>query len=265
MDSDLTRKAVLVGAVLAVAFVAFSCLLMVRPAGVSSFFGLVQTRAHHKGRSEDSESAEPSGASVSLPCSTLVTDESSLTEVLASAAPDAVICVRRKAGSAAGHVLEGADKILTGAPKQTKLHTTGYSFQDNQGGDNATISCGTIHKTAGGTGTYDNPITVAVPGHAGQGVETPCGTRIYVPRYEKYFLVEDTGATKYSDAHHIDIYVGGEGTSASASKKCMDPVTTEDGSPVAATINPPSGLKVMPGPITHGGKCVVGGSSSESN
>ncbi len=75
--------------------------------------------------------------------------------------------------------------------------------------------------------------------------------------YRRYFIVEDTGATKYSDAHHIDIYVGGEGTSAAASKKCMDPVTTNDGSPIPATINPPARMPVDLGPITGDQGCNV--------
>jgi 3D (Asp-Asp-Asp) domain-containing protein len=161
------------------------------------------------------------------------------------------------ASDAGGAVSGAASKILSGQPKQVTLRTTGYSFQDNQGGDNSTISCGVIHRNAGGSGTYADPITVAVPGHAGQGVETPCGTRIYVPAYQRYFLVEDTGATKF-DTPHIDIYVGGEATSADASKACMDPVTK---SGVPATLNPPPGLPVLAGPITGpGGKCEIPGS-----
>lgn len=158
-------------------------------------------------------------------------------------------------GSAEGAVSGAGSKILTGSPRRIMLHTTGYSFQDNQGGDNATISCGILHKTAGGAGTYQDPTTVAVPGHAGQGTETPCGTRFYVPKYRKYFIVEDTGATKYDDAHHIDIYVGGQDGSKDASYKCQEAVTTEDGSPTPAIVNPPPGEPVQPGPIAQGGGC----------
>jgi len=169
-------------------------------------------------------------------------------------------------GQVAKDVIPGSlTKILrSGQPKQITLHTTGYSFQDNQGGNNSTISCGTIHKNAGGDGTYNDPITAAVPGHAGQGTQIPCGTEIYVPGYQRYIIVEDTGATKYTDAEHTDIYVGGEGTSAAASKKCMDPVTTADGHPIPAIENPPPNEPVDAGPITEpGGQCQVphGGNS----
>jgi 3D (Asp-Asp-Asp) domain-containing protein len=169
-------------------------------------------------------------------------------------------------GQVAKDVIPGSlTKILrSGQPKQITLHTTGYSFQDNQGGNNSTISCSTIHKNAGGDGTYNDPITAAVPGHAGQGTQIPCGTEIYVPGYQRYIIVEDTGATKYTDAEHTDIYVGGEGTSAAASKKCMDPVTTSDGHPIPAIENPPPNEPVDAGPITGpGGQCQVphGGNS----
>lgn len=69
MDSDLTRKAALVGTVLAVAL---SSLLMARPAGMSSFFGLVQNigsvaglgvrPGHHRGRQSGGSVVEGSGA-----------------------------------------------------------------------------------------------------------------------------------------------------------------------------------------------------------
>jgi hypothetical protein len=155
----------------------------------------------------------------------------------------------------------GASKIPTGQPKTITLRTTGYSFQDNTPPNSNTISCPIIHKVASGTGTYDDPISVAVPGHAGQGVETPCGTRIYYKDFRFYGIVEDTGATKF-DTPHTDIYVDGRGFSKSQSDKCMDPVTKDS---VSAIINPPPNLPVRtPGPITEGGSCNVGGGSTGS-
>ena len=155
-----------------------------------------------------------------------------------------------------------ASKILGGQPEETVLHTTGYSFQDNTPPNSNTISCGIIHKVAGGKGTYDDPITVAVPGSGGKGAQIPCGTRIYYKIYRLYGLVEDTGATNYGDAKHTDIYVDGQGISKQASDKCMDPVTTPDGSPTPAILNPPANLPVRAaGPITTANGCDVGGGS----
>jgi len=221
-------------------------------------------RASGGARNSQSTSSDRSGSASSSNSSPTDRGSRSLNTIPSSGASSSAL--GDATTDATGTVSGAASKILHGAPTQTVLHTTGYSFQDNQGGNNATISCGVIHKTAGGTGTYTDPITVAVPGHAGQGTQIPCGTEIYMPDYQRYFIVEDTGATDYTDAKHIDIYVGGEGSSADASQKCMDPVTTSDGSPRKATINPQPGLPVEPGPITGpDGKCEVpsgGGSAS---
>lgn len=74
---------------------------------------------------------------------------------------------------------------------------TGYSYQDNQGGNNAKISCPQVHQQAGGTGTYQDPITVASGGKSGgasaDGVKR--GDRFYIPAVQRYVIVEDTGNT----------------------------------------------------------------------
>jgi 3D (Asp-Asp-Asp) domain-containing protein len=269
----LARRAVTVGvAAAAVLLLVTTTGCVLRHGGmVRGFFGPAPTRSDasdagdsdgggDSGGDSDGEPVDgPQGSGVSARCMVTWTDPSMAAHVdeLLAERPGATICFRRPAvtGSADGAVSGAAGKILTGPPRQIMLHTTGYSFQDNQGGDNATISCGILHKTAGGKGTYDDPTTVAVPGHAGQGTETPCGTRFYVPKYQKYFIVEDTGATKYDDAHHIDIYVGGQDGSKDASYKCQEAVTTEDGSPTPAIVNPLPGRPVRPGPIAQGGGC----------
>jgi hypothetical protein len=53
------------------------------------------------------------------------------------------------------------------------------------------------------------------------------------------------------------------GLPAEAAGRCMDPVTTEDGRPVDAILNPVPGLTVRPGPITQrDGSCNVGTGSA---
>jgi hypothetical protein len=66
----------------------------------------------------------------------------------------------------------------------------------------------------------------------------------------KYVIVEDSGASK-EGARHFDMYVGGQGTSKSASDACMDKITAS----VPAQLNPPAGLLVHPGPITTSTGC----------
>src|ERR1700753_2793166 len=62
---------------------------------------------------------------------------------------------------------------------------TMYGWYDNTPPSDS-ISYPKLHKTAGGTGTYADPIT-----YASDKAETPAGTKIYVPRLQKYFIMED--------------------------------------------------------------------------
>jgi hypothetical protein len=149
-------------------------------------------------------------------------------------------------------------RIRTGEPQDVRIRTTGYSYQDNTPRNSDKISGATIHRVAGGLGTYDDPITVAVPGHSGRGAQLPIGTRVYYKPFQFYGIVEDTGATKFSGTTHTDIWVDGRGFSASQAERCMDPVTKDS---VQAILNPPPGLPTrQPGPITEGEHCNVGGS-----
>lgn len=136
-----------------------------------------------------------------------------------------------------------------GPAKTLTVDVTGYSFADNQGGNNATISMPVIHKTAGGVGTFSDPITAASPGSAGS-TEFPAGTKFYLPTIKRYVIVEDSGASKM-DNPHLDIYVGGEGTSEKDPGGCESRITGT----VQAELNPPPGRPVTAGPIFAGGSC----------
>ena len=142
------------------------------------------------------------------------------------------------------------------AGKQIEL--TGYSFQDNQGGNNAKISCPQIHQQAGGTGTYADPVTVASGGSNGSssadGIK--CGDRFYIASVARYAIVEDTGNTPNKDMPHLDMYVGDDPGST-----CMSKITGT----VTAIPNPPPGLPVMAGPIGKGGSCLIPGGGSGSS
>jgi LysM repeat protein len=146
------------------------------------------------------------------------------------------------------------DVTPTGATKQFKIWLTGYSYQDNTPAGSATVSHPILHKVAGGTGTYADPITVAVPGQ-GSGI-WKAGSRFYLPSVKRYVIVEDTGASPApsGDAGHLDMWVDGQGGSKSESDKCMNQITTQS---AAAIYSPPSSLPVIPGPITQNGKCNI--------
>jgi hypothetical protein len=122
---------------------------------------------------------------------------------------------------------------------QMKAYITGYSYWDNTPPGSMDISNGIVHNKAGGTGTYSDPITIAV-GHTISGgrdtLDYPAGTKFYFPFVQKYVIVEDTcgdGNTPQNGPCHtgyqgypwLDLYVGGDTASKSASNDCMDDLT----------------------------------------
>jgi hypothetical protein len=147
--------------------------------------------------------------------------------------------------------------LAQGPVRNLHIWLTGYSFQDNTPPSSAIVSAPIMHKTAGGTGTYANPITVAVPGHASDGdMAWKGGTRFYLPTVQRYAIVEDSGASPAPSGQdgHLDMWVDGQGGSKSASDSCMDKIT---GAGIPAIMNPPPGKPVIVGPITSNGTCHV--------
>lgn len=125
----------------------------------------------------------------------------------------------------------------TQTPMQVFL--TGYSYWDNTPPGSAQIARPVVHRRAGGTGTYRDPITVAV-GHSKNGISSrmdfPTGTRFYFPRLKKYGIVEDLcgdGPRPQNGPCHIghhgrpwlDIYVGGRSISPAEADRCMRSIT----------------------------------------
>lgn len=132
----------------------------------------------------------------------------------------------------------------TQAEEVVRVYTTGYTFGDNTPADRADISHPVLHQQAGGTGTYDDPITAAV-GHdksSGRSVlDIPAGTRLYFPDFKRYFLVEDTcgdgDAPQNGPCHNlartntsgvkywIDLWLDGRSVGESAAQKCAGRIT----------------------------------------
>lgn len=140
-----------------------------------------------------------------------------------------------------------------GPGERLSVRMTGYSFQDNTPANSNDICCGVVHKKAGGTGTWADPITVAVPGSGGKGMEFPAGTKFYAPTLKRYLIVEDSGATDTS-GYHLDVYVDGQGLPRDASDKCMNTITSDN---VAVIKNPGPGQPVTVGPLTGAGGCRI--------
>lgn len=150
-----------------------------------------------------------------------------------------------------------------------QAYITGYSWFDNTPAGSADISHPVRHQVAGGTGTYEDPITVAV-GHSivdGQDIlDWPAGTKFYVPNLRRYFIVEDScgdGGTPQNGPCHqgypsnastwLDVWVGGAGGTEAQADACMGAITKVS----TAYVNPPSGLPVVAGDIYSPAGCAV--------
>lgn len=154
---------------------------------------------------------------------------------------------------------EGANSV------SMKVFVSGYGWHDNTPPGSAAISHPQIHKKAGGTGTYTNPITVAV-GHSIIGgkdkLDFPAGTIFYIKGLKRYFIVEDTcgdGPRPQDGACHtgypsrakawLDVWIGGKTLTARQAEQCMNDITK-----VYTVIkNAPSGYEVQAGEIARKG------------
>jgi hypothetical protein len=141
-----------------------------------------------------------------------------------------------------------------GAQKQLTIWLTGYSWQDNTPPGSSAVGEPVLHTQAGGTGTYADPITVAVPGHKGDMDWQP-GTRFYLPSVQRYVMVEDSGAAKPPSGAdtHLDMWIGGQDGTKDTTDDCESQLTGD----VPAVLNPPDNEQVMTGSIFVGGKCNI--------
>ena len=153
-----------------------------------------------------------------------------------------------------------ADSTLAATPRgratarQLHIFLTGYSFHDNTPPLSAIVSHPILHRAAGGTGTYRDPITVAVPG-SGSTMKWKPGTRFYLPSVKRYVIVEDSGASPAPRGvdTHLDMWIGGQGGTRSATDQCMSRLTGN----VSAVLNPRPGLPVMAGPVFANHTCRI--------
>lgn len=131
--------------------------------------------------------------------------------------------------------------VSTGLPQATRADTiastkgeqrieawiTGYTYWDNSPPGSAAIARPTVHDKAGGIGTWEDPITLAV-GRGNAGWHYPPGTRIYLEDFKKYAVVEDLcgacGAGR-KGRRHFDLYLGGQNTTARAAHSCALKIT----------------------------------------
>ena len=118
-------------------------------------------------------------------------------------------------------------------------YLTGYSYWDNTPPGSAAIARPVIHSEAAGTGTYKDPITIAVGYRLVGGrakLDFRAGTRFYIPRINRYVIVEDicgdgpkphlTGCHRGKNGHPwLDVYVDGKRAGQAAANACMYSIT----------------------------------------
>ena len=105
-----------------------------------------------------------------------------------------------------------------------------YGWPDNSP-PGAAIAYPDVHQTAGGEGTYADPVTFAT-----DEAELAPGTIIYYPYLHRYFIMEDDctecdedwtgqGPDGSAGQYHIDLWIGGEGGDADDVVNCEDALT----------------------------------------
>jgi hypothetical protein len=152
-----------------------------------------------------------------------------------------------------------------------QAYTTAYGWPDNSCGPNSDQPGDCLHNGghAGGTGTYEDPITLAV-GHVIEGgvdtLDYPDGVLFYIPSLRKYFVVEDSCGdgdrpqdlpchTNKDEPGYVqvDLWVGGENEDQGSVLKCQDALTGIK----TLILNPRSDYPVVPGPLFDRGACAT--------
>lgn len=138
---------------------------------------------------------------------------------------------------------------------------TSYGSKDNcpPGGAIAyPKGAGGIHNEAGGTGTSADPISLASAKKA-----IPVGSVVYIPRWKKYFIMEDDceGCIYEWDDHkkyHVDLWVGTDAVPPAPNVliPCENAITSQA---ETVTLDPPLDLPVDTTPLYDPAtdKCIV--------
>lgn len=141
---------------------------------------------------------------------------------------------------------------------QVLAYVTAFSWQDNNPPNSAAIGQPDQHITAGGQGTFDDPIT-AVASQDGTTAPHNMGTKYYLPTIQRYVVIQETDAPPGppATAIHLAVWIDGRGGNVDQANTCEGIVTGT----VNAYANPSPNLPVTPGPIAVNGICHVPGGS----
>jgi hypothetical protein len=130
-------------------------------------------------------------------------------------------------------------------------HVTFYGAKDNcpPGGD---IAYPHVHQKAGGTGTWNDPVTFA-----GAEKAVKPGSKIYIPFLKKYAIMEDQCEEcedEWPGKWHIDVWMGPDQVSHGPELIACENALTKGSTTI--WIDAPQGLEVDSTPLFDG-KCIV--------
>ena len=136
---------------------------------------------------------------------------------------------------------------VAAAPSGTPLRAfvTAYTWFDNDPPGPA-IASPVIHGQAGGSGTYADPVTLAVA----EG-RFASGTRFYLPHVRRYFIVEDTCASCGERDVWVDMWIDGRHGDEDDVTACAHRLTGT----FTIEVSPPSGRAVSSGPLYGNNGC----------
>lgn len=133
-----------------------------------------------------------------------------------------------------------------------KVEVTFYAAADNEPPGSADIAYpNSRHASAGGTGTVDDPLSLATDPR-----EIRPGVVVYYPPVQKYFVMEDDCAPCIDEWSanrnpHVDLWMSN--STDPAVQDCEAALTPDD--PDTIIVNPPTNLPVDPKPLFVGGTC----------
>lgn len=141
--------------------------------------------------------------------------------------------------------------VASAAEVTIESQITFYGFPDNSPPSSQIAYTCNGRTSAGGSGTYDDPVSVAV---APKDI-WPC-TLMYIPYLQKYGIADDECEQCISDfsdsgAHHIDVWTGGDWNGGQNQIDCEDQLTPNSDQHVV--LNPPNGWNVVTAPLFNGG------------
>jgi hypothetical protein len=122
------------------------------------------------------------------------------------------------------------------------VYVTLYGYADNDPPGSDTTSLG---GHAGGTGSFNDPITAAA-NSSGLSGQFSYGTKFYVPELQKYFVIGDYMANTSGGDSHVDLWVGGNASTPASQSNSAENALTDH---YQIILDPPSNEPVNTTPL----------------